>query len=93
MGIYVGETVNLALLRRIKGTLNSFLTNMLNQGLLGSIDGSLPFSVVCDATNNPPYLADTGMLTAEIGVAPAEPIEFIVIRLSRGADGTLSIQD
>ena len=45
---------------RIRATQMSFLQNMLSQGLLGSADGSLPFSVICDLTNNPaiPWLLD-----------------------------------
>ena len=59
MGQYVGQVINQGLFRRIRATQLSFLQNMLGQGLLGSRDGSLPFSVICDATNNP--LARTGL--------------------------------
>ena len=50
MGIYVGQVVNAQLFLNIKATLLNFLSGMLSQGLLGSTDGSLPFSVVCDTT-------------------------------------------
>jgi len=59
MGQYVGQVINQALFRRIRATQLSFLQNMLGQGLLGSRDGSLPFSVICDASNNP--LSRTGL--------------------------------
>lgn len=59
MGQYVGQVINQTLFRRIRATQLSFLQNMLSQGLLGSRDGSQPFSVVCDATNNP--LSRTGL--------------------------------
>ena len=59
MGQYVGQVINADLFRRIRATQLSFLQNMLSQGMLGSIDGSLPFSVVCDASNNP--LSRTGL--------------------------------
>jgi phage tail sheath protein FI len=59
MGQYVGEVVNASLFRRIRATQLSFLQNMLSQGMLGSLDGSLPFSVVCDTSNNP--LSRTGL--------------------------------
>lgn len=36
---------------------------------------------------------DRGELIAEIGVAPAEPIEFILLSLRRGGDGTLSLEE
>ncbi|MCX7382771.1 MAG: phage tail protein [Alphaproteobacteria bacterium] len=59
MGQYVGQVINQGLFRRIRATQLSFLQNMLSQGLLGSRDGSLPFSVICDASNNP--LSRTGL--------------------------------
>ena len=59
MGQYVGQVINQDLFRRIRATQLSFLQNMLGQGLLGSRDGGLPFSVICDPTNNP--LARTGL--------------------------------
>ena len=52
MGQYVGQVINAALFRRIRATQLSFLQNMLSQGMLGSTDGSLPFSVICDTSNN-----------------------------------------
>lgn len=36
---------------------------------------------------------DRGELIAEIGVAPAEPIEFILLSLRRSGDGTLSLEE
>ena len=59
MGQYVGQVINASLFRRIRATQLSFLQNMFGQGLLGSVDGSLPFSVICDTSNNP--LSRTGL--------------------------------
>lgn len=36
---------------------------------------------------------DQGELLVEIGVAPAEPLEFILLRLARNGDGTLSLEE
>lgn len=49
------------------------------------------FFVRCDDHLNPQPVADAGQLVAEIGIAPAEPLEFIVLRLSRDGDGTLIV--
>ncbi len=59
MGQYVGQVINASLFRRIRSTQLSFLQGMLSQGLLGSTNGALPFSVICDTTNNP--LTRTGL--------------------------------
>jgi phage tail sheath protein FI len=42
---------------------------------------------------NSQRIIDAGQLIAEIGVAPTEPIEFILLRLARDGDGTLTIQE
>ena len=51
------------------------------------------FFVRCDDVLNPMPVLDAGRLIVEVGVAPAEPIEFIVLRLARQGDGVLRVQD
>ena len=88
----VFEPNNAALRLEIRLLLTNFLRALFRQGAFRGATEADSFFVRCDETNNPQYITDQGMLIAEIGVAPSEPIEFIVIRLSRGADGTLSVQ-
>jgi phage tail sheath protein FI len=59
MGGFVGQVINAALFQQIRATQLSFLQALLTQGVLGTLDGSLPFSVICDASNNP--LSRTGL--------------------------------
>ena len=50
----------------------------------GGLKGSLPsdgFYVKCDETNNPPAVVDAGQLICEVGVAVAEPMEFLVFQI------------
>jgi hypothetical protein len=51
------------------------------------------FFVRCDDEINPPASVDAGRLVAYVGVAPAEPLEFLVVRLARDGDGTLRAGD
>jgi phage tail sheath protein FI len=88
----VFEPNNTALRLEIRLLLTNFLRALFRRGAFSGVTEADSFFVRCDETNNPQYIIDRGMLIAEIGVAPSEPIEFIVIRLSRGADGTLSVQ-
>jgi hypothetical protein len=50
------------------------------------------FFVKCDDELNPPAFTDTGQLLAQIGVAPAEPMEFIVLNIARSADASLTVE-
>ncbi len=68
MGQYVGQVINAALFRRIRATQLSFLQNMLSQGMLGSTDGSLPFSVICDTSNNPASRTGLGYVQSDAQV-------------------------
>jgi hypothetical protein len=55
----------------------------------GALQGSTPeeaYFVRCDAALNPPEVRDAGMVVVEVGLAPAVPNEFIVVRFARGAD-------
>ena len=50
------------------------------------------FFVRCDDELNDERALDSGRLIAEIGVAPAEPLEFIVVRFIRDIDGGITVE-
>lgn len=87
----VFEPNNAELRTDIRLLLTNFLRGLFRQGAFSGENETDSFFVRCDETNNPSYITDTGKLIAEIGVAPSEPIEFIVVRILRDGDGTLSI--
>lgn len=68
MGQYVGQVINSTLFNKIKGTLSSFCQNLLGQGLLGTMDGSLPFGVICDISNNPSTRTSIGYVQADVQI-------------------------
>jgi hypothetical protein len=49
------------------------------------------FQVVCDATNNPPAQQDLGIVICDVALAPAAPMEFITLRISLSAQGSLDV--
>ena len=92
MGLYVGQVINSTLLRQIRATLLSFLQNMLNQGMLGSVTGALPFSVICDASNNPATRTGLGYVQADIQVQYQAINEIFLINLEGGQTVNVSTQ-
>lgn len=84
MGIYDGMTITSTLFQRVRATLLNFLSGLLQQGLLGSTDGSLPFSVVCDISNNPKARTDLGYLQADVQVQYMAIAKFVVINVEGG---------
>ena len=84
MGQYVGQVINADLFRQIRATQLSFLQNMLSQGLLGSTDGSLPFSVICDTSNNPPSRTGLGYVQSDAQVLYQAINEFFIVNIEGG---------
>ena len=84
MGRYVGQVINVDLYQRIRGTLLSFLSNLLSQRVLGSRDGKLPFAVVCDASNNPDARVGLGYVQADVQVQYQAINEKFIVNVEGG---------
>ena len=92
MGVYVGQLINTDLFANVRSTLLSFLNNMLSQGMLGSTNGKLPYSVICDASNNPVARTSSGYVQADVQVQyQAINMKFIV-NLEGGQTVTIAQQ-
>jgi len=89
----VFEPNNESLRAEVLRQLDSYLRQLYRAGAFRGATEKEAFFVRCDETLNPPYVVDSGQLIAEIGVAPAEPLEFIVLELARDGDGTLSMKE
>jgi uncharacterized protein len=92
MGLYVGRVISGSLLQQIRATLLSFLQNMLNQGMLGSVTGSQPFSVICDPSNNPASRTALGYVQADIQVQYQAINEIFLLNLEGGQTVSVSTQ-
>ena len=74
---------------RMKVTLvvGGFLRSLWNQGALAGALIEQAFFVRCDDSNNPQSLRDAGQLLLDVGVAPVNPFEFVVLRIGRDHNG------
>ena len=68
MGQFVGQVINATLFQRIRATQLSFLQALLAQGILGRSNGQLPFSVICDSSNNPVSRTSLGYVQSDAQV-------------------------
>ncbi len=73
----------------ISRMLHSYLRRLFQTGAFRGASPEEAFFVRCDDELNPQRVSDAGRLVAEIGVRPAEPIEFIVLRLLREGESTI----
>jgi hypothetical protein len=81
-----------ALRRQVVQMLTVFLRRLFTLGAFTGATEEEAFFVQCDDDLNPPGRVDQGELLAHVGVAPAEPLEFIVLQLRRSGDGTLVLE-
>ena len=84
MGQYVGQVINVDLFRRVRATQMAFLQNMMSQGLLGSADGSLPYAVICDGSNNPASRTGLGFVQSDAQVRYQAINEKFIVNMEGG---------
>jgi hypothetical protein len=87
------EPNHASLRANLRVLLGHYLGDLYRAGAFRGATEDEAFFVRCGADLNPPGVQDLGRLVVEIGVAPAEPLEFLVLRLVRDGDGTLSLED
>ena len=92
MGQFVGQVINAALFQNVRSTQLSFLQNLLGQGILGSTDGSLPFSVVCDTSNNPASRTSLGYVQSDSQVQYQAINEKFIVNMEGGQTVQVSRQ-
>lgn len=78
-----------ALWRDLQHAIEALLRRLFQVGAFAGRTESESFFV---RVNNERWRQDRGELLIEIGVAPAEPLEFILVRLRRDGDGTLNLE-
>lgn len=76
----------------VRDAVVALLRQLFRGGAFTGATEAEAFFVRCDDTVNPGWSQEQGRLIAEIGVAPAAPLEFIVLRVSQDAAGGLTLE-
>lgn len=87
MAGYVFEPHTPDLWARITRDLTAYFTDLWRRGALVGTSAEDAFFVKCDAETNHDQDRDQGRVVAEIGLAPNEPGEFIVVRIVQLTSG------
>jgi hypothetical protein len=77
---------------KIVSLLEAYLRQLYRANAFTGATEAQAFFVRCDDALNPPAVTDQGRLLAQVGIAPAEPLEFIVLSIARSADSTLTVE-
>jgi hypothetical protein len=85
MGAFVGMLITPTLLQQIGSTLLAFFGNMLQAGQLNAQpSGAVPYSVICNATNNPLSMTSLGYVQANANVTYSAINEKFLVNLQGG---------
>jgi hypothetical protein len=87
------EPNDLALWIRISREVSALLQGLFERGALKGRTAAEAFFVKCDAETNPLASREAGQVVAEVGLAPASPNEFVLLRLVRGEHGVRATAD
>ncbi len=77
-------------LQLVRGVTSTLLETWRSGALAGG-RADEAFRVQCDVETNPPEEVELGRCTCIVAVAPATPMEFIVLRLALSRDGSLEV--
>jgi hypothetical protein len=88
----VFEPNNASLRADVKRLLAAYLRRLYRANAFRGATEGESFFVKCDEELNPSASLDQGRLVAHVGVAPTEPLEFLVLKVARGGDGTLTVE-
>lgn len=89
----VFEPNSAALRDQVRDVVRQLLRQLWVGGALAGAREEEAFFVNCDDALNPRWSQDQGRLVAEIGVAPARPLEYLLLRVSQSATGALSVTE
>jgi hypothetical protein len=76
---------------RLRQMITTLLRGLAGQGAFAGRTEADSFFVHCGDDVNPPSSQALGRLVAEIGVAPAVPLEYILVRIARDPDGSVTV--
>jgi hypothetical protein len=87
----VFEPNTVALRRDLSFTLTQLLRDLQRGGAFAGATDAESFFVRCDDELNPRSSQELGRLVAEVGVAPAAPLEYLVLRITQDQAGRLQV--
>lgn len=86
VGVLQTPTVRL----QAKNAIQSFLQSLVNQGLIGNVNGGLAYQVILDSTNNPQPQIALGYMQADIKVIYFSIIQYFIVNIQGGSSVTIT---
>jgi phage tail sheath protein FI len=87
----VFEPNTAALRRDLTFSITQLLRELQRAGAFAGATDAESFFVTCDDALNPRASQELGRLVAEVGVAPAAPLEYLVLRITQDSSGRVQV--
>ena len=92
MGLFIGKLQSVTVRRQAAATISAFLEALAGQNMIGSADGTQPYSVQIDNSNNPQNRVALGYMQADVKVRYLSVIEKFLINVEGGQSVTINRQ-
>lgn len=89
----VFEPNNPQLRFQLSRMLEAYLRQLYRANAFTGATEAQAYFVKCDDKLNPPSVQQQGQVIAQVGIAPAEPLEFIVLNIARDGDFSLTVEE
>lgn len=94
LGTFEGRLATRETCEDVTASVDSFLGGLLSQGMLSrDLNGNLPFSIVCNASNNPAERVALGYLQCDVQVRYAAVVRHLIVNLEGGQGVTVTVQN
>jgi uncharacterized protein len=78
--------------RQLRDAIVALLRDLYRAGAFIGDSEEQAFFVRCDESVNPEWSTNLGRLVAEVGVAPSQPLEYLVLQISQDTDGAVRVE-
>ncbi|NHN93639.1 phage tail sheath protein [Acetobacter sicerae] len=93
MGAYVGQPINNTLFGDVRASILGLLSDMRGAGYLDNTGTTVPYSAICDTSNNPQSRTAIGYLQADVAVQYMGIVRFFYINMQGGAGVTITVSN
>lgn len=93
LGIYVGLLQSEDVRAEAEATIATFLTSLWRLGMIGNAQGTIPFDVRIDDTNNPPQRVALGYMQAAVRIQYLSVIEYLIAEVQANQAVTIQSVD
>lgn len=84
LGGFIGQLQTPTVRQQARNTIQTFLQNLQNEGIIGDVNGGSAYQVILDESNNPSSQVALGIMQAQVKVVTFKVIYVFLVNLQTG---------